>query len=324
MGATGTTGTMADARMESAGVDNSTDKDLRPEKRARTETTHVRVAPKRDTSEPLRITKSLSSLSEFNVSRPATPMPDPNVPHDKNTPTEAEIEAMNAFLARLKTKAARAAGAAAVEQPPTAPANAMKYVPHPEGGFPVVHGRNPTHPFDNIDIKQLANWLNLPSPRVFAQPLWHGYYPSKIAQEIVNALIAAVEDVLDCKGTKVTAPIAAVLPLLPDHAPYTYLICGLSKENAAKLVQQKCWATQKIGFLVYTAEAVTQTYLGAIQGLNITDDDDDITAVRELVDKTFRCTTEIVAILSDISATNPNLAQLGDAERKAEHESTHG
>jgi hypothetical protein len=74
---------------------------------------------------------------------------------------------------------------------------------------------------------------------------------------------------------------------------------------------------QKIGFLVYSAEAITPTYLGAIQGLNITDDHIDVTAVHDLVDETF-CMLEVATIIADASADNHNFVGMGDAERTLE------
>jgi hypothetical protein len=182
-------------------------------------------------------------------------------------------QATNAFLARLQAKAAKVTEPIPELQLPVTPTNTTVYTSCPADGFPPIYGRNSTFHFDNISYQQVVNWLSLSGPKVFVQPLTHGYYPPPIAQEIVGVLKDVIGDILGCTNIKVTAPIASSVPVALDHAPYTYLVRNISTDDVAKLVQQCCWATDRIGFVVYTAEAIVPSYLGAIQGLNVTDDD---------------------------------------------------
>ena len=209
------------------------------------------------------------------------------------------IGSTNSFIARLEAKAAKAAEP--VPAPPPAPMsdNAELFTPRPDQGFPQVQGRNSTFPFDNISCQQLIDWLKLPGPCVFAQPLMHGYYPPQIAQEIVGMLREVIGDILGHASAKITAPIAASTPVNLDQAPYTYLVRNISSDDVAKLAFRQCWATNRIGFLIYTAEAIMPSYLGAIQGFNMSDDE-DIAALLNLVQQTFR-DSEILAIIANAS-----------------------
>jgi hypothetical protein len=163
-----------------------------------------------------------------------------------------------------------------------------------------------------MDYDQQLAWLTLDSPHVFVQPLGHGYYPPHIAQEIVGLIKDAVEVIFTCSGVKVTSPTAASPPQGLDRAPYTHLIRNISPAIAAALVKQRCWATQKIAFLVYPAVPQMPTYLGAIQGLNV--DADDIPDIFKLVSTTFS-QDPIYSILADISASHSTLAALQPDER---------
>ena len=55
------------------------------------------------------------------------------------------------------------------------------------------------------------------------------------------------------------------------------------------------------------------TYLGAIEGLNATDDD-DVAEIRELIAQTFS-QGEVRSIITEISACDPDLANLEVLER---------
>ncbi|KIM91737.1 hypothetical protein PILCRDRAFT_844 [Piloderma croceum F 1598] len=239
------------------------------------------------------------SLSDFQPSPPVTPLPAPPV-EQKPFLSETEIQAKDNFLARLQAKAAKAVTPAPNLPPQTSPADTAQYTPCPANGFPLVHGWNSTHPFDNIDYTQIVDWLQLPGPRIFVQPLGHGYYPPAVVQEIVGLLKTTIEDILGCAGVKITAPIAAAIPNSPDHAPYTYLVRNISEDVAAKLIEQGCWVSKKIGFLVYTAQTSLPTYVGGIQGFSASDEE-DIATIRSLVQRGFSG-PEIAPIIAEISA----------------------
>jgi hypothetical protein len=227
-------------------------------------------------------------------------------------PSEEDKKATELFLARLRAKD-EATAMSLDPNPPAMHIATTQYTPKPEGGFPVVYGRNPTHAFDNIDLTQITAWMDLEGPLVFVQPLFHGFYPSAIAQEIVGILQSTIKDLFGCEKPKVAAPMASSTPPTVDHAPYTYLLRNIPPEVAAKLIDQRCWATEKIGFLVYTAEAITPTYLGAIEGLNPTDDD-DVMEVKALIARTL-AQGEVGAIIAEISTCDPDLVGLGAPER---------
>jgi hypothetical protein len=125
-----------------------------------------------------------------------------------------------------------------------------------------------------------------------------------------------IGDILGHTNAKVTAPIAASIPTNIDYAPYSYLIRNISTEDAAKLTLRQCWATTHIGFLVYTAEAIMPSYLGAIQGFSMTDDD-DTSALLDLVRRTFR-ESEISSIIS--GALEPAPAEAGANPMKRAHD----
>jgi hypothetical protein len=226
--------------------------------------------------------------------------------------SEEDKKVANDFLARLKANA----NAQAKEQTPKIPVPDVppvvaKYTPKPAGGFPVVYGRNSTHAFDNIDIQQITDWMNLPGTRIFIQPLSHGFYPPAIAQEIVGTLQATICDIFRCKNVKITAPMASLPPSGTNCPPYTYLVCNILPDAAAALIEQQCWATDKIGFLVYTAEAIWPKYLGAVEGFNITDDK-DIMQIHELIVQTL-CQSTVSTIITDLGARNfPHQSQSYD------------
>jgi hypothetical protein len=222
-------------------------------------------------------------------------------------PLAEERKAVDTFLARLKAKA-EAKEQSLDSKPPTIAAATVQYTPKPEGGFPAVYGRNATHTFDNIDLVQITDWMNLPGPHVFVQPLAHGFYPPPIAQEIVGALQSTVKDIFTCENVKVTAPMASSAPTNLDHAPFTYMMRNITTDIAKALVSQRCWATEKIGFLVYTTDPITLQYLGAVEGLNATDKE-DVAQIRELIARTlYEMDTGL--IIAEISASDPALSKL--------------
>jgi hypothetical protein len=172
----------------------------------------------------------------LNYQPSPAPSPPPENPITPATlPSELAISSTNAFIARLEAKAAKAAEPIPAALLTLMSDNTAMFTPHPEGGFPPVQGRNSTFPFDNINHQQLVDWLKLPGPRVFAQPLAHRYYPPHIAQEIVGVLKDVIGDILGHTNVKITAPIATLPPANLDHAPYTYLIRNISVDDAAKL-----------------------------------------------------------------------------------------
>jgi hypothetical protein len=257
----------------------------------------------------------MESLSNYTLSRPSSPINTETIPKsDVVMPSAEDKKATDAFLARLKAKV-EATDKSHVPTTPIMPTATIQYTPKPEGGFPVVYGRNSTHAFDNIDLVQITDWMNLPGPRVFIQPLSHGFYPPAIAQEIVGVLQSTVKDIFACEKVKVTAPMASSAPTNVDHAPYTYLMRNIPAEVATTLINQQCWATEKIGFMVYTAEAIMPQYLGAVEGLNATDDE-DVGVIRDLIARTLY-DSEVGPIIAEISEHDPSLAYLEAPERAA-------
>jgi hypothetical protein len=80
----------------------------------------------------------------------------------------------------------------------------------------------------------------------------------------------------------------------------------LSTNNAAKLIKQHCWATTHIGFLVYTAETIIPSYIGAIQGFN-TSNDEDVSNVHDLVLQTLR-NSEVLTIIDETVSSCPTVS----------------
>ena len=166
----------------------------------------------------------MDSQSSYTPSPAASPTNNNPSPHpDPTMPSAEEKKAVGTFLAHLKAKA-KAKGQSLNFKPPTISAATVQYTLKPEGGFPAVYGHNATHTFDNIDLVQITDWMNLPGPCVFVQPLAHGFYPPPIAQEIVGALQSTVKDIFACENVKVTAPMASSAPTNIDHVPFTYMI----------------------------------------------------------------------------------------------------
>jgi hypothetical protein len=246
----------------------------------------------------------METLSTYTLSPTQTPPPDDSKKESSLVLSQEEAKATNAFLARLKAKAE-----AAASPPQIANANA-KYTPYPEKGFPTVYGRNSTHAFDNMDIVQLTDWTGHSGPRVFVQPLMHGYYTPAITAEIVSNLKATIEDLFGCVGVKVTAPMPVSKPAKLDQPPYTYLVYNITTAIAFELVKQQCWATKRIGFLVYSAETIMPTYLGALEGFNA-HDEADMSSLHQLIADTFYL-SEIGPIIAQISASDPQLAEMED------------
>jgi hypothetical protein len=152
----------------------------------------------------------------------------------------------------------------------------------------------------------MVDWLKLPDPWVFVQPLSHGYYPPGIAQEIAGVLRDVIGEILGGVSVKITAPIATVVPSSLDRPPYIYLVRNLSTNNVAKLVKQRCWSTTRIGFLVYIAETIIPSYMGAIQGFNMSDDE-DVSNVRNLVLWTYR-DFKVLTIIDETVSSCPTVS----------------
>jgi hypothetical protein len=80
-------------------------------------------------------------------------------------------------------------------------------------------------------------------------------------------------------------------------------------------VSQRCWATEKIGFIVYTTDPITLQYLGAVEGLNATDKE-DVAQIQELIAQTlYEMDT---GLIMEISASNPALSKLEVHQQAAE------
>lgn len=252
------------------------------------------------------------SLDNYEVSPPPEP-PIPPTANNNNTSENARsADATNTLLARIQANAAKAKDQPSQPTPTlVSPANPA-YTPHPDNGFPVVHGRNSTFIFDNMDYDQQVAWLTLPDPHVFIQPLHHGYYPPEIAQEIVGLIKETIETIFDCPAVKVTAPIATSPPHSLDRAPFTYLIRNIPSSVVDSLLKQRCWATQKIAFIVHSPDPQVPSYLGGIQGLNV--DTDDLPNIPQLVTAAFS-QEHIHTILAEISESNPTLSGFSPEER---------
>ena len=274
-----------------------------------------RATPGSSLEDPAEVERQVNSLSDIELTPATTPSPDgvsSITPQTQAVPTDKEVQATN-FLARLQAKAARAAEAAPEPTPTTTRSDIIKYTMTPDGGFPLVYGRNSTFPFDNTEYKQLFDWTQEPGPCTFIQPLLHGYYPPEIASEIVGVLKDTIEEIFDCKGVKITAPIPIVKPDKIDHPPYTYLVRKLPDDAVARLVNQRCWAMERVAFLVYTAEPIPMSYLGAIQGFNATDDE-DIANIRELIFHAFQ-NSDVAKILSTMADAAPSMAEVEPTDR---------
>jgi hypothetical protein len=219
----------------------------------------------------------------------------------------------------LQAKAVKVTEFSLELQLPVTSINTAMYTTCPTDGFPPIYGRNSTFHFNNISYQQIVDWLKLLGPNVFVQPLAHGYYPPPIAQEIVGVLKDVIGNILGCTNIKITAPIAWSVLTALDHGLCTYLVRNISTDDVAKLVQQHCWATNQIGFIVYTAEAIVPSYLGTIQGLNMTDD--DTSDLHGLVSQTF-CDSEVASIIAEtVMATGAEI-DLDPIERAREIIST--
>lgn len=177
------------------------------------------------------------SLSRYSVSpapAPPTPSSDTVSAHlrDGGELSKSDIMVTN-FLECLQANAQAQKQSPSVHEP-NVPTMVTKYTPQPIGGFPLVYGCNSTYPFDNIDIQQITDWMSLPGPRVFIQPLSHGYYPPAIAQEIVSILKTTITDIFGCANPKITAPMA---PTYADQPPYTYLVHNIPPGVVTDLVK---------------------------------------------------------------------------------------
>jgi hypothetical protein len=267
------------------------------------------------------ITHKERSLEDYNLSPPHSPPRDDSIsrPAAADNLTEAEVKVTSDLLARLQAKD-KVTKQPPAFQPSSSATAAAKFTPVPDDGFPVVHGRNATHVFDNIALEQLTDWLTTTGPCIFVQPLSHGYYPPALAQEITGTLKSVIEDIFSCEGVKVTAPIPVTVPNSADYAPYTYFVRNLPDTVATELTKHRCWVTERIGFLAYTADAVSPSYLGAIDGFNATDDD-DVTAIRDLIHSTFY-QTDVGLILAEISESHPDFNALDPPSRASKILST--
>ena len=300
----------ADAQITSQEPDNLAS-DSRPGKRPRVD---LQPNPSSDVSSEAN--PAGDSLSHYSVSPAPVPVitteavPAPS-PASGNPPRD-DVNMANAFLERLQANAQAQRQSPSV-QVPDVPTVAMKYTLQPAGGFPPVFGHNSTYAFNNIDIQQITDWMSLPGPRVFVQPLAHGYYPPAIIQEIVGILKTTIMDIFGCVNPKITAPMASSTPTYADQPPYTYLVHNIPPGVVTDLVKQRCWATEQIGFLVYTAETIMPTYLGAVEGFNATDDEDE-TMICELIAQTL-CQGDAGTVIAEIAKNNLALAELEEMAR---------
>ncbi|KIM71722.1 hypothetical protein PILCRDRAFT_750177 [Piloderma croceum F 1598] len=262
------------------------------------------------------------SLSDFSPS-PAAESPSPAAKTPKRTtenpPDEvaAEAAATKAVIQRLlDQKAKKATKAELITNPgplTTSPPTAATYTPTPEDGFLPIHPRTSTHVFENIAENQQLDWLNLTSTRLFIQPLMHGYYPADIAQEIASRLKEAIENMLDIPNVKVAPPIADVTPPAADCAPFTYLVHNISTNTYNRLLEQHIWISPKIGFVVYSSKTTMPSYLGALKGINITDNQ-DVTMFRDFVLDIF-WRGEVAQLLAEMSERDSIFPEM-DAESR--------
>jgi hypothetical protein len=212
------------------------------------------------------------------------------------------------LMAQAKKNAAKAAEKALPPSPePPIPEVIHTFTPTPIDEFPPVHSRTSTRIFDNLDHKQAEVWLMLEFPHVFVQPLDHGFYPPHIAPEMVHLIRDAIQLALGVNGIKVTAPAPHIEVDRLDKAPFTYLVRGMSVNDADKLATQYCLASKSVGLLVYKAGIQAPTFLGSIEGLTIADQEDHY-AVLNLVAQTF-VDGPVGTILAEISASNPKYAE---------------
>ena len=200
-------------------------------------------------------------------------------------------------------------------EPPRSEDNPLLFTPIPDSGFPPVHGYTSTRIFDNLDHEQRSVWLSLESAHVFVQPLYHGYYPPDVAPEMVHLIRETIQLALGPMQTKVkvTAPSPHSQVNRLDKPPFTYLVRGVTNEEATRLVNQYCLACKSLGLLIFKAGIQAPTYLGSIAGLTIYDEDDHI-SVLTLVPETF-ISGPVGTIIAEISAAHPDL-QMHKTERR--------
>jgi hypothetical protein len=223
-------------------------------------------------------------------------------------------------MARVAKNAQKAAPKPPSPPPPEPPRpedDPLLFTPTPADGFPLVHGRTSTRIFDNLDHEQMSVWLTLDMPHVFVQPLLHGYYPPTVAPEIVHLIRETIQLALGVTGIKVTAPSQAEAVDRLDKAPFTYLVRGMSASDANRLASQYCLASRTIGILIFKAGIQAPTYLGAIDGLAITDQADH-ESVLQLVAETY-LRGPVGEIIDQISADNPNLQSFATNEDRVVH-----
>jgi hypothetical protein len=258
-----------------------------------------------------------SSLSDFSpLPGDESPSPIAKTPNcnTERPPNEvaAEAAATKAVIQRLADQKAKKAMKAELVTTPgpltTSPPTAAAYTPTPDNGFPTIHARTSTHVFENIAEHQQLDWLNLTSTRLFIQPLMHGYYPADIAQEIASRLKEAIENMLDIPNVKVAPPIADVTPPAADRAPFTYLVHNISTSTYSRLLEQHIWISPKIGFVVYSSKTTMPSYLGALKGINITDNQ-DVAMFRDFVIEIF-WRGEVAQLLAEMSGRGSNFPEM--------------
>jgi hypothetical protein len=160
----------------------------------------------------------------------------------------------------------------------------------------------------------MSAWLPFKDPHVFVQPLLHGYYPAHVAPEMLHLIRETIQLALGITGVKVAPPSPNEDVHQLNKPPFTYLVHGLTINEANRLAAQYCLASQKIGILIFKAGIEAPTYLGAIDGLAITDQADH-DSVLHLVAETFLA-GPVGAIIEQISAKHPNFASCVTSEER--------
>ena len=135
-----------------------------------------------------------------------------------------------------------------------------------KGDMPWAQIHHPTSLYDNIDVKTVKRWWNLPGNKLLAIPFDSEVKNSELYKDIKGCILAAVAKITLSTTASVAAPMPSKEAIHEGCTPTSFIIYNISETHFHILLEHHVWASINFTFHVAPLEPACPDFLFTIKG----------------------------------------------------------
>ena len=135
-----------------------------------------------------------------------------------------------------------------------------------EGPMPDVQDASPTAVFENIDLDCISEWEDINGEKLLAIPFDTPQRDPRWPGAMAGKILTAVAEITQAKEVDICQPRPSEEAEKMRHIPITFLIHGLTSQQAETLLERKIWSSQAITFRTTRFAPACPNFLFTIKG----------------------------------------------------------